>query len=432
MSRLRPSHARPALLLGLGVLAVGLPPGRAHAQDRTQARSAASADIEAGESDADVPPREFVRWNEYEGPFSTLRFGGGFLFDYAAYSQDEESKQQIELTDTAKLRDFRFLLKGKLEKLERGITWSAGIMYDAPTESWVLRQTGIMIPLPKASSSVFVGRTKEGFSMNKVMVGYHGWTMERPSISDATIPILADGIKWLGYLPKRGFNWSLGWYGDRFSSKQSFSTYQQQYATRLSWLPIRSDLDRTLLHVGLSLRYGVPEDHELQLRARPEAFPAPYFVDTGKFPADRSRTMGLEAYYRSGPLLLGGELFVQHTDSEPTGNPTFDGGEVVASWMITGETRAYKANGAYFLAVSPDRPVFQGGPGAIEAVLRASYIDLDGGTLRGGKFWRITPMINWYLSDSVRLELAYGYGELDRFDLTGTTRFLQARIQLTL
>ena len=67
----------------------------------------------------------------------------------------------------------------------------------------------------------------------------------------------------------------------------------------------------------------------------------------------------------------------------------------------------------------------------MELVFRASYIDLDGGTLRGGRFWRITPMVNWHLSDNVRLEAAYGYGQLDRFDLTGATQFFQSRIQLT-
>jgi phosphate-selective porin OprO and OprP len=63
--------------------------------------------------------------------------------------------------------------------------------------------------------------------------------------------------------------------------------------------------------------------------------------------------------------------------------------------------------------------------------LRVSYIDLDSGNLRGGRFWRVTPMVNWHLSDNVRLELAYGYGQLDRFDLSGRTQFFQSRIQLT-
>ncbi len=74
--------------------------------------------------------------------------------------------------------------------------------------------------------------------------------------------------------------------------------------------------------------------------------------------------------------------------------------------------------------------MFDGGPGAWELVARLSYIDLDDGTLRGGTFWRFTPMVSWYLSDNIRLELAYGYGTLDRFDLEGTTQFFQSRIQL--
>jgi len=45
---------------------------------------------------------------------------------------------------------------------------------------------------------------------------------------------------------------------------------------------------------------------------------------------------------------------------------------------------------------------------------------------------RYTPMVNWHLSDNVRLEMAYGYGHLNRFDLKGNTHFFQSRIQLQL
>jgi phosphate-selective porin OprO/OprP len=81
-------------------------------------------------------------------------------------------------------------------------------------------------------------------------------------------------------------------------------------------------------------------------------------------------------------------------------------------------------------AVSPARTVFEGGPGAWEFVLRYSYADLDEPLIRGGRFRRITPMVNWHLSDNVRLEFAYGYGVLDRFGLQGTTHFFQTRLQL--
>ena len=128
---------------------------------------------------------------------------------------------------------------------------------------------------------------------------------------------------------------------------------------------------------------------------------------------------------------MGTEYFVQWADAPQAGNPVFHGGDVVVSWLLTGETRTYNTRGGFFNAVSPAKTVFEGGPGAWEAVLRLSYIDLDSGTLRGGRFWRLTPMVNWHLSDNLRLELAYGYGQLDRFDLNGGTQFFQSRIQFT-
>jgi phosphate-selective porin OprO/OprP len=73
--------------------------------------------------------------------------------------------------------------------------------------------------------------------------------------------------------------------------------------------------------------------------------------------------------------------------------------------------------------------VFEGGPGAVEALLRFSFIDLDDGAIEGGRFWRLTPMVNWYLSDHLRLELAYGISQLDRFGVVGTTQFFQTRLQ---
>jgi phosphate-selective porin OprO/OprP len=248
-------------------------------------------------------------------------------------------------------------------------------------------------------------------------------------MSDASIPLLADGIKWLGYLPEKRVIWNVGWYQDWVSEGQSFSSYDRQAVARAAWLPVFSAGDETLLHVGVNLRWGEPNEGELQLRSRPEASPAPYFVDTGRFPASSTRMAGYEVYYRRGSWLFGSEYWLEDVSSEEAGDPLFHGGDVVATWLITGETRAYNTVGGYFQAISPARTVFEGGPGAWEAVLRLSYIDLDAGNLRGGKFWRLTPMINWHLSDNLRLEFAYGYGRLDRFDLQGGTQFFQGRLQ---
>jgi phosphate-selective porin OprO/OprP len=305
-----------------------------------------------------------------------------------------------------------------------------GIMWDAPAKKFVFRQTQIMIAVPEIWGHIAVGRTKEGFSLNKVMIGYAGWTMERATISDATIPILADGVKWIGYIPEKHILWNAGIYMDALSSRQTFSTYKQQAVGRIAWVPLMSEATEKVLHVGLNLRYGKVADGMLQLRSRPEVFPAPFFVDTGKYPVDSTTMAGIEAYYRPGPLLTGTEFYFQKQDAPEKGDPLFQGGEVFVSWLPTGEVRVYNTRGGYFDQISPRRPVFEGGPGAWELVGRFSYIDLDSRSVRGGKFWRFTPMVNWHVSDNIRLEFAYGYGSLDRFDLAGKTQFFQSRVQL--
>jgi len=377
-----------------------------------------------------LPKRDLVNWNEYHGPHFTIRVGAGFLYEFDAFSQDNQSKEQFAMLPSEKIRDFRLIMGGRFPSLPLNVTWCFGLMYDAAAKSWYVRQTGIMFQVAKISSYFFIGRQKEGFSLNKVMVGYDGWTMERATVSDATIPLLADGIKWLGYSKKYGILWNLGYFNDVVSKGQSFSSYSSQEVVRVAWLPVHSEEDGTLIHLGFNFRYGRPTDGELRLKSRPEAFVAPFFLDTGTFAANSSNSEGYEAYFRRRSLLFGSEYYFQHVHSPSTGNPLFQGGDVVATWLMTGETRPYNTVGGYFKDIDPKKTVFSGGPGAWEAVLRYSYTDLDSKDIHGGTFWRITPMVNWYLSENVRLEMAYGYGHLDRFDLKGNTQFFQTRLQL--
>jgi phosphate-selective porin OprO/OprP len=381
----------------------------------------------AGGSSAEPPARRLVKWNEYEGPLFTLRVGAGVILDAATFAQDDASREQFELEPDTQLRDFRVMLNGRI-KTRRAISWCAGLMYDAGNDGWLVRQTGVQIAIPELKSHVFVGRSKEGISLNMIMVGYAGWTMERSTTVVAIVPLLADGIKWMGYIPKRHLLFNLGWYTDVLSEGQSFSSYDQQFVARLGWLPILEEKG-TLLHVALAGRYGLVNDRKLRLRSRPELNVAPYFVETESFAARDTRMLQGEVYYRPGRWLFGTEYFVQRVNALEVADPLFHGGDAVVSWLITGETRRYNTAGGYFLAVSPNRTVFQGGPGAFEALLRFSYIDLEDRAIDGGRFWRLTPMVNWYLSDHLRLELAYGVGQLDRFGVVGTTQFLQSRLQ---
>jgi phosphate-selective porin OprO/OprP len=386
---------------------------------------------DAAEADGVEPRRQLVAWNHYQGPYFTLRVGGGFGYDYSAYAQDENSKQQMTLSPVAAVRDFRVLLKGKFPAIPR-LSYTLGYMYDGAKKEWFFRQTGLMVDVPEAWGDIFIGRTKEGFSTNKIMVGYFTWTAERATMNEALIPILADGVKWTGRIPSGKLVYNVGYFGDELSETESFNKHDSQLVGRAVWLP-NAGSDKPLLHLALEARFAEANNGQLQYRSRPEVFSAQsYAIDTGKFAADHANAVGVEAYYRPGPLMFGMEYFVNQVSSAQYDNPLFHGGEVFAAYILTGEVRPYNARGAFFESVSPARTVFEGGPGAWEAVLRYSYSDLDSGAIHGGRFWRITPMVNWYLSDNVRMEFTYGYGVLDRFGLSGATQFFQTRLQLLL
>ena len=139
------------------------------------------------------------------------------------------------------------------------------------------------------------------------MVGYDGWTMERFTFSDAAIPLLADGIRWQGYVPRARLFWNVGYFVDLLSEAESFSYFSNQLAGRVGYAAFESDTAGSLVHVGVGFHAGIPDHGILQLKSKPEASGAPTFVNTGPFPANSAQLVGIEAYYRPGPWLFGTE-----------------------------------------------------------------------------------------------------------------------------
>jgi phosphate-selective porin OprO/OprP len=414
----------------LTVLIGGAGPGRVEAEE--ESLQAGGSTVNSEEGDPDEPLRRMVHWNEYEGRWFTARLGGGFLYDSANYSQDADSESQFQFDPDTYIRDSRLLLKGRL-KFSPRLSYTIGYMYDPAPEkrTWFWRQTGIYVDMPEWGGDLFIGRTKEGISMNKIMVGYNGWTNERATANDAFIPILADGIQLRGSVPSRGLAWNVGIYDDEFTETESFNKNDNQLVARGVWQPWHGTSE-DILHLGLAYRYGTDEDGQVQYKSRPESFSAPFVIDTGSFAVDHTQTVGLEAYYQRGPLFLGGEYFLNQNAAPGSGDPYFHGGEIMLTWLTGGQRRPYNPKTGVFGGILPSSSVFEGGRGTWEFVARFSYTDLDDGSIEGGKFWRFTPMVNWHMSPNVRLEIVYGYGVLDRFGVEGGSHFLQTRIQLQL
>ncbi len=373
--------------------------------------------------------------NEFNGSFTTLKIGFGYIGDYASFSQSKIFKQQMDsaglnFESRFETRDARILVSGII-KTKRAISWKTAYMYDGDDKVWMIRETGFTIGVPELAGHIFIGRTKEGYSLIKVMNGHSPWTGERQMALDV-IPILADGIKWFGYLPKSRLFWNLGYFNDLLSKGQSFSTYSWQYVARIGWLAFYDKEKNKVLHIATNLRYGKPLGGKIILKSKPESSPAPIIITTGSFSADHSTHIGGEIYYSTGRLLIGSEVMLHKFNANASEDHNFFGGDIVATYFFTKTKRPYTTTGSIFGFVPVRKSVFKGGWGEWEVVLRFSSLDLDDGSIQGGKFWRITPMLNWYMSRVVRMEFIYGYGVLERYNLKGGIQLFQTRIQFTI
>jgi hypothetical protein len=126
--------------------------------------------VDASETDDDIDnaPLKMASWQEYRGPHFTAKASLGFMVEADAYAQDEASKEQFQMLPAQRLRDFRFVFGGGFPILQRKVTYKVGVMgvmYDAPTHFWLMRQTGIMVAVPKLWGNIVIGRSKEGFSL---------------------------------------------------------------------------------------------------------------------------------------------------------------------------------------------------------------------------------------------------------------------------
>jgi len=374
--------------------------------------------------------------NEFENSFSTFKVGLGFLTDYTTYIQSPKFKKQMDIAGndlkfTVKVRDFRIIASGRVKmKAPVTLAWKFAFMYDGVAQQWLVRESGIILGIPKIHSHFFVGRTKEGFSLMKVMNGYSPWAMERLMAIDL-VPIMADGIKWFGYLPKSRIFWNAGYFNDFVSKGQGFSTFSQQGVLRTGWLPVYDKEKNTVLHMGINLRYGRPLNDSIALKSRPESNNTPFLISTAKFPTQQSSNIGGEVYFAKGSLLIGSEVYWHRFYSATTETRDFVGGDVTISYFFTKTSRPYTTDGGNIFGFTDiKKSVYKKGWGELEGVLHLSYFELNDATIKGGSMWRITPMLNWHLSKNIRLEFVYGIGTLNRYDIKGVVQFFESRIQL--
>lgn len=195
-------------------------------------------------------------------------------------------------------------------------------------------------------------------------------------------------------------------------------------AARFTYAPV--DRDDTVVHLGVAASTERPQG-EVSFGARPESRPTDLrLVRTGDLgDVDGINQLGLEAAWKRGPFSAQAE-WMHAGLSRGSGLPDvdFQGWYAAGSWVLTGESRGYR-NGT-FRGISPD-----GRWGAWELTARYSHLDLDDGTVLGGKQNNLILGLNWYFNDHLRLMANYIKASSDRRGNSDDPTIFLVRAQVT-
>jgi len=196
------------------------------------------------------------------------------------------------------------------------------------------------------------------------------------------------------------------------------------YGVRGTWAPINEK--GNVFNLGLSYVDYDTDGDLVRLRARPDADFANRLIDTGNLSdTDRLSTLGLEAFWLRGPFKLQGEAMRTSVDRYQAGNADFDatGGYVSGVWNLTGE--AFSNKDGVPGTPGPAEP----GRGMWQVGLRYDTLDLDNGTVEGGRMDTWTAGVNWYLRSNFKFMLNYVKVDSERRGIEDNPGIVEARAQ---
>ncbi len=192
-------------------------------------------------------------------------------------------------------------------------------------------------------------------------------------------------------------------------------------AGRAVWRPVVTPDAR--LHLGVNVLHQDVNGDVFRLRTRPvvRLSRGDRLIDTGTLAGiNRTTTWGAELAGALGPVTWQGEWKHMDIDRDGAGSGlSADGGYGQVGIFLTGEHRPYSNTAGVFGKVIPNQSLADGGPGALEMVVRYHELDLfDGPAMPGGVMSDWTLGLNWFLTRSVRFMANYSFIQ-SRDPLTG-------------
>ncbi len=183
-----------------------------------------------------------------------------------------------------------------------------------------------------------------------------------------------------------------------------------------------------LLHLGLHVARDSDDDKTTRLRARPETHQDSHrLIDTGTLTGvDQRNTLGFEVAYVNGRFSAQGEMTTQDVKLDFSPDFSADGSYFYASYFLTDDTRPYSNTDAAFGTVRPSSD-----KGAWELAARFSTLDLNDGSVQGGKADIVTLGLNYYMTSDLRFEAMYVMAEGKTVIGTDEPNALQLRVRYT-
>ncbi len=246
------------------------------------------------------------------------------------------------------------------------------------------------------------------------------------------------GLQLGGALKNKPVTLHGGWFADVNDSENRDAS--QSYARligRATWLPVdevEENPDGKIIHLGASFSHMFTAGDGARYRSRPESYLAPFLIDTEPLGGDRAMVYGLEGAWQKGSVMVRGEFLQAHADDAADQTHRFGGAYLMASWVLTGERRAYNRDGGYFTKVTPARAFsFRDKSwGALEWTTRLSHSDLSDEQIQGGVMTILSTGFNVYTSKRGRIMFNAGVADVKNSPTPGEFYFLQTRFQIDL
>jgi phosphate-selective porin OprO and OprP len=404
------------------------------AKDALAAKAEPAAKAKSTDKDLRFFWKEGLNFQSGDGKTFKGKIGGRLQYDFAGFEEGDAVRSLTGNTPfSTEFRRARLYTSGEINE---GVpVYYILQMEFAGGETRFADAYLGMKDIPYVGSAQ-VGQMYEPFSLEQLTSDNYVTFLERSLPIEAFSPARNVGVQFQNTAFKERMTYTFGAFADDKTDHATEVAFEQnaRFTARVTGLPWYHETSggRRYLHVGAGGSIVNPENDMVRYRSRPEAHLAPRYVDTGDFAADMAYVANAEVLFTYNRLSLQAEYFHNWADSSAASDPQFNGFYAFASYFLTDDYRPYKKSAGLVDRVKPKKNLSftDGGLGAWELLARVSHLNLNDGTVNGGRLTDYTAGLGWYLNPNTRMIFNYTYADLDRGAVSGGSHIFQMRAQV--